>query len=223
MRRRLASEAAGGGGGFAHQAGEGGQVKPDVSQEDEGLAPRRAIDRQALEMPTLKVGVAALDSVASAVVEAFPGRSADRDVAYQTDGTIIEALADVDDLAVRSVVRLNVRALIRRIGDIFHSKDGRAAIEAGLSAEPLVALAFGVEAIGGEGKPIGANGTTFVIVAAHGPLGFVIVRLVSAEIDGAPGMQARVDGMEKESVTETSVTSHSIDTEGRIEAWELAQ
>jgi hypothetical protein len=45
MRRKLASEAASGGGGFADQAGEGGQVKPDVSQEDEGLAPRRAIDR----------------------------------------------------------------------------------------------------------------------------------------------------------------------------------
>jgi hypothetical protein len=86
-----------------------------------------------------------------------------------------------------------------------------------------VTLAFGVEAIGGESKTIGAYGTTFVVVAAYGPFGFVFVRLVSTEVDGSSGVQASVDGMEKDIVTETSVTGNSIDTEGGIEAWELAQ
>ncbi len=174
-------------------------------------------------MPTFKVGIAALDSVASAVVEAFPGRSADRNVTYETNGFILKSLTDVDDLAVRSVVRLNVRALDRRISDTRDSKDGRATIDTGLGAEPLVALAFGVEAIGGEGKSIGANGTAFVVETARVPFGFVFVALVSAEIDGASGAQASVDGMKKDIVTETSVTGHNIDTERRIEERELTQ
>jgi hypothetical protein len=122
------------------------------------------------------------------VVETFPGRSANRNVAYETNRLVLEALADVNDLAVRSVVRFDVRALGRRISDTFHSNDRRASIETGLSAEPLVALTFGVKAIGGEGKAIGANRTAFVVVAAHRPQGFGFVGLVSTEIDGAPGV-----------------------------------
>ncbi len=165
----------------------------------------------------------ALDGIASAVVETFPGGSANRNITNEANGFVLEALADVDDVAVWSKVRFDVGALVRRIGDTFSSNDRRITIETGLSAEPLVALAFEVKAIGSEGKAIGANRTTSVIIAAHRPQGFVFVRLVSAEIDGSPGVQARVDSMKKNIVAETSITGNGIDTQGRIETRELAQ
>ncbi len=99
--------------------------------------------------------VATLDGVASAMVEAFPGGGTDRDVANQADGTILETLADVDDVAEWVMLGFGVGALIGRIGDVFGKNDRRATIEAGLRTDPLVALAFGVEAIGGEGIAIG--------------------------------------------------------------------
>jgi len=174
-------------------------------------------------MPTLKVGIAPFDGIASAVVETFPGRSANRNVTNEANGFVLEALADVDDVAVWSKVRFDVGALVRRIGDTFNRNDRRITIEASLSAEPLVAVAFGVKAIGSEGKAIGANRTTFVVVAAHRPQGFVFVRLVSAKIDSSAGVQARVDSMKKNIVAETSITGNGIDTQGRIETRELAQ
>ena len=51
------------------------------------------------ETPVLESSVATLDGVASAMVEAFPGGGTDRDVANQTDGLVLEPLADVDDVA----------------------------------------------------------------------------------------------------------------------------
>jgi hypothetical protein len=46
---------------------------------------------------------------------------------------------------------------------------------------------------------------------------------VSAEINGSTGVQARIDSMKKDIVTETSITGNSIDTQRRIEVGELAQ
>jgi hypothetical protein len=46
---------------------------------------------------------------------------------------------------------------------------------------------------------------------------------VSAEINSSAGVQARIDSMKKDIVTETSITGNSIDTQRRIEVGELAQ
>lgn len=76
------SSSAGGGGGFSHQAGQCGQIEPDVSLEDEGPALGVAADGQTLETPAFEGGVAALDGVAGAVVETFPGRGAHGNITH---------------------------------------------------------------------------------------------------------------------------------------------
>ena len=72
------------------------------------------------ETTVFESSVATLDGVASAMVEAFPGGRTDRDVANQADGTILETLAEVDDVAEWVVLGFGVGALIgwirRRLG-----------------------------------------------------------------------------------------------------------
>jgi hypothetical protein len=138
------------GGGFSYQAGQGGQVEPDVSLKGKRLAPEVAVDGQSLEAPPLEGGVASLGGISGAVVEAFPGRSAHGDVSYQADGAIpstgsghrFEALAQVDELAVGMVEE---GAVVRRVGSLFDGDDGRSAVATGMEAGPLVTPA--VEAV----------------------------------------------------------------------------
>lgn len=70
---REGTSGAGGSGGLAEEPGQGSEVGPDVGEEDERLAAGLTIDGKALEVPALESGVAALGSVAGAVVETFPG------------------------------------------------------------------------------------------------------------------------------------------------------
>lgn len=116
MGRTLRSSHTGGGGRLAHQAGQRGQVQPDVSLEGECAASGITIDRQLLDVPAFKGGVAPLRGIAGAVIEAFPGRGTGRDVPYQVEGAIpLEALADVDELAAGQV---QMWVLVRRVGGV---------------------------------------------------------------------------------------------------------
>lgn len=103
------------------------------------------------------------------MVDTLPGGCAHRDVAREAYRTVLETLADVDDLAVGLRVGMGVWALQWRVGDILDDDKRVLAVETGLPTELFVALALRVEAIGGEGVAIGADGTPFVVVASHGP------------------------------------------------------
>ena len=71
--------------GFPHQTSQGGEIEPDIGLEDERLAARQAIDRHTLEAPAVHGGIAAFNGITRAMVEAFPGRRADRDVANEAE------------------------------------------------------------------------------------------------------------------------------------------
>ncbi len=64
---------------------------------------------------------------------------------------------------------------------------------AGLRAEPLVALRGGVEAVGGEGIAELAQRTAVVVVAALGPLEFMLVTGMRAQVDHPPRVQLAID------------------------------
>ena len=57
---------------LAEESNQGGEVGPDVGEEDEGLGAWLTIDGKAFKVPALAGGVAALGGVASAVVEPLP-------------------------------------------------------------------------------------------------------------------------------------------------------
>ena len=78
-------------GGLADQAGHGGEVEPEVGLEDGGGGSRQAVDGGPFEIPGLEGGVASLHGVTCTVVEAFPGRGADREITYQAGVAIGKA------------------------------------------------------------------------------------------------------------------------------------
>jgi hypothetical protein len=127
------------------------------------------------------------------VVDPFPGGGAEGDVAYEANGAVSEAFADIENATVR-MVWAEIRALTRRVVGVFQVNGGRSAIEAGAITEPLVPLAIEVEAVGSEGVTEGADRAPFGIVAADRPKGLVFVGVVGAEIDNAPGTERIVDG-----------------------------
>ena len=110
-----ATSGAGGSRRLTEKPRQGDQVRPDVGEEEKGLAARLPIDGEALEAPALKGGVAALGGIAGAGVEAFPGWQADGDVADEAGGAVVfESERHVDD---PTVVRAGVQigALRRKI------------------------------------------------------------------------------------------------------------
>ena len=44
--------------GFAHEASQGGEIKPDIRLKDESLDARQAKDRRTFEAPTFESGIA---------------------------------------------------------------------------------------------------------------------------------------------------------------------
>jgi len=218
---RLTSSAACGSSCFPHQTSQRRQVEPGVGQEDERLAPWGTVDGHTFESPPFEGSVASFDGIAGAVVDTLPGRSAHRDVPHETSRAVLEALADVDDLAMRVVFMVGVKALVRGIGDAFHRDDGCTSIEAGLAAEPLVTLAVGVEAVGGEGIAMRTHRAAFIVVAAHDPSRFVLVGLVSAQVDDATGVKVVVHHTQNDAVAEASIPSDGIHVEVRVEGGEL--
>jgi len=214
---------AGGGGGLAEEPGKGGEVGPDVGEEDEGLAPRLSIDGEALEVPALEGGVAALAPVAGAVVEPFPGGGADGDVTNEAARAVVfEGEPHVDHLTVGGI-GMEMGALGGGLGQLFDVDDGLASLLANAATEPLVAVFGEVEAIGGEGVAEGADGTPFVVIATEGPEGLVAVGRVSAEVDHAAGLEVMVDDAQGGGVAEGSITGDVSDVEGGIVGGELEE
>jgi hypothetical protein len=199
-----ASASAGGAGRLPHQAGQGGQVEPDISLKEDGLAPRLTVDRQALEAPALKGSVATFNRIAGAMVETLPGGYADRDVAYQADRVVSEPLPEVEDASAGAVGSLK-GTRVGRVGHSVQADEGRSPVEASLGTEPFVALTVGIEAIGGEGIAEGTNGATFVVVAPDGPQAFVPVGVVGAQVDDPFGAKL-VDSAQDEVVAKAGVT-----------------
>ena len=99
---------------MTHQARQGGEIEPDVGLEDEGLGTRQAVDRHTFEAPALHSGIAAFGGITRVVVEAFPCRSVQRDIAYQTEGAVVESKADIFDQPERAIGSL-IRTLRRGI------------------------------------------------------------------------------------------------------------
>jgi len=205
---------------LSDQASQGGQVEPGVGLKGERLVPEVAVDGQSFEIPAFEGGVASFGSVAGAVVEAFPGWGVHGDVSHQADGVILEALSHVDELTVGMV---EVGALIRRIGSPFDGSNGSGLTAAGVEAGPFVALAVEVEAVGLEGIAEGADGTALVVVAAQRPEGFVLVGLVSAQVDDPSGVEFGVDSVEEDVVAQGRISGDGIYFQVGIEDGELEQ
>jgi len=176
------SRSAGGGSGLPNQAGQGGEGGPGIGEISQGFGSRLAEYGQAFQVPAFEGGIAAFRGIACAVVEAFPGRSADGEVTHQADGAVGEALTDVDNASMRVVGGL-IGALDRWVGDAVEGDLGGCAMQAGVLADPLVAMAGGIEAIGGEGIAKGAHRAALVIVAAERPQAFVLIGDMGTQVD----------------------------------------
>ena len=157
------------------------------------------------------------------MVDPFPGGRADGDVTDEADGVIgLEAFLDVDDLT-EGMVREEVGALVREIGESFDADERVGAVGAGLSTEPLVTLAVEVEAIGGEGVAEAANGAALVVVAAEGPEGLVAVGGMGAQVDDPAGVEMGVDDVEDDIVAAGGIAHDVGDVEAGVEGNELKQ
>ena len=89
---------AGGSRRFAEEPGERGEVGPDIGEEDDGPGAEHAIDGKTFQSPALEGGVA------GAVIEQFPGRRVEGDVADEAAGAIVlERETHVEDLSVVTV------------------------------------------------------------------------------------------------------------------------
>jgi hypothetical protein len=92
---------AGGSSSLPEESSQGGEVGPDIGEEDKRLAARLAVDRKTFEAPVFEGRIATLGGIAGAMVKAFPGRRTDSDVADEATGCIIwEAEADIEDLSI---------------------------------------------------------------------------------------------------------------------------
>ena len=160
---------AGGGRCLAEEPNQGGEVGPDIGEEDEGLAAGVTIDGKPFETPALEGSVAALGGVTGAVVELLPSRRTDGDVADEAARSIaFEGEANVENLAVVGV-GVEVGAFGGMIGQVFDGEHGFASVLTSASAEPLMTAFVEVEAVGGERVTKGADRTPFVIIAAQRP------------------------------------------------------
>ena len=84
-------------------------------------------------------------------------------------------------------------------------------------------LAVEVEAVGFEGIAEGADGVALVVVATQGPLGFVLVGLVGAQVNGPSGVEIGVDSAEENVVAQACISGDSIYFQVRVEDGELEQ
>jgi hypothetical protein len=157
------------------------------------------------------------------VIDTLPGGCAHRDVTHEAHRPVVETLADVDDLAVGVGIGVGERAFEGRIRGV-HDEDERVfVVETPLTAEPLVSSALRVEAVGGEGVAVRADGSALVVVAAQRPLRFVVIGGMGPEIGDTAGVQVVVDHVEECLVAEASVTGDGEDVERRVEGRELGE
>ena len=208
---------------LAEESNQGGEVGPDVGEEDEGLGAWLAIDGKAFKVPALAGGVAALGGVASAVVELFPGWRADGDVADEATGSVVvEREPDVENVAVVGV-GVEVGALGEMKWQVVDGDHGLAAVLTSATTEPLVAAFLEVEAVGGEGVTEGTDRTPFVVIAAQGPKSLVPVCLMGAQVDHPAGIEVLTDDAQDRGIAEGGIPDDVLDVEGGIEGRKLEE
>jgi hypothetical protein len=187
---------AGGGGCLTHQASQGSEVVPEISLEDEGSASGRAVHREAFEAPALTGRMTAFHGIAGTMVEALPLWGAHWQVADQAERAIGETLTDIEHPAV-VVGRVGIGALwgwIVHVGQL----DGRgSSLATGLGADPLVAAAAIVIAVGGEEIAVRADRATLVVIATDGPQAFVPIGGMSAEVDQTSCLERAIGGLKR--------------------------
>ena len=66
-----------------------------------------------------------------------------------------------------------------------------------LPTDPFVAEPGCIKSIRGEGVTKRTDGTTFVIIATHGPLEFIAIGLMGAQINDAPSTETVMRTMER--------------------------
>ena len=214
---------AGGGRCLAEEPNQGGEVGPDIGEEDESLAAGVTIDGKPFEPPALEGSVAALGGVAGAVVELLPRRGTDGDVADKAARSIVfEEEAYVEDLAVVGV-GVEMGALGGMIGQALDGDDGFASVLTSATAEPLVTVFVEVEAVGGERVTKGADRTPLVVIAAQRPQSLVPVGLMGAQIDHSAGFEDLPNDVQDTGIAEGGITRDVFDVEGRMERGKLEE
>ena len=116
-----------------------------------------------------------------------------------------------------------MRASGGRVVSVGECDTGSFSSTTGMLADPFVALSGWIEAIGGEGVAVGADGAAHVVIAANRPEGLVLIGGMSAEVDESPSMEVMEDGMQEGVIAEGGISGHSVDVEGGEMAMELAQ
>jgi hypothetical protein len=179
------------------------------------------IDGQTFETPAFEDGVAIFGGVPCAVIEAFPGRGTERDVAHQADGAVLKGFTHIDDLA-EGEVRVEIRAFFRWIGDVVQGNERSCVLETGFSTEPLVTAALGIEPVGSKGITIDTQRTTVVVIAPLGPSGFVGIGSMATQIDDAFGTQL-IGGVQEGIVSNACISGDDAQVQVRVKGTELEQ
>jgi hypothetical protein len=182
-------------GSLPEEASQGREGVEDISQEDQGFGAEQAEDRQAFETPGFEGGIATFDGIAGAVIEGFPGGTAEGNVANQAGGTIGEALTDVNNPSMDMLVGL-IGAIWRGIGDLIELNMGLPALETGFVTAPFMALAIPVKAIGSQAVAIVADGSALIVIPAGDPLLLILIGGMAAAVNDPAGLKASIHGVE---------------------------
>ncbi len=90
-----------------------------------------------------------------------------------------------------------------------------------LPTDSFVPKPRGIPAIRGQAIAERPDWTTFVVVATQGPVKFVPIRVMCAEVNDATRAQMVVDNVQSESATKPGIAGDRIDMERGIELGEL--
>ena len=90
-----------------------------------------------------------------------------------------------------------------------------------LLTEPFVAEPGCIKSIGSERVAEWTDGTTFVIVTAHGPLKLIAIRFVSAQINHAARTQVVMDDVQNQIIAKASIARDGVHVQGWIELGQL--
>jgi hypothetical protein len=110
-----------------------------------------------------------------------------------------------------------------RIRNIWQLDAGLDLLEAGLSANPLVASLIIVEAVGSKRIAEGAYRPPLIIVTSGRPEQGISVRLMCTQVNNTTGLEVVVDGVEKELETKTCISGHSLHLQVGVESVQLEQ
>jgi hypothetical protein len=194
---------------LTQEAGQGGQVEPDIGQHNGSSTTRLAKDGKALETPLFKGSIATFRSIARAVVEGFPHGAANQDIAHQAAGTVGKTLSNIKD-ETSAAVGGKVGTSARRLGHGLKLYHRLRALGTDAVTEVLASLTFSVIAIGSEAIAEWTQGTTLMVVTAQQPVVGVFVRFVTTQVNNSAGVQVTVDNAQDQVGAEGGVAGDSV-------------